>query len=114
MSLPETDIARVHRWVARRNEAIGKHISEMRVEMDVDGRAITIFDCRAPWREDSGPEWMRLEVARLRYTTKTGTWELYWRDRHSRFHRYEDLEPTPTVELLLAEIDADPTGIFWG
>jgi hypothetical protein len=73
MSLPETDIARVRRWVARRNEVIGKNISEMRVEMDVDGRAITILDCRPPWREDLGSEWTRLEVARLRDTKKTGT-----------------------------------------
>jgi hypothetical protein len=50
-----------------------KNISEMRVEMDVDGRAITILDCRPPWREDLGSEWTRLEVSRLRDTKKTGT-----------------------------------------
>jgi len=56
MSLPETDVARVRRWVAGQNERIGEHISEMRVEMDVDPRAITILECRPPWREDFGPE----------------------------------------------------------
>lgn len=114
MSLPETDVARVQRWVAEQNERIGGHIDEMRVEMDVDARAITIFECRPPWREDYGPDRTRQEIARLRYTKSTGVWTLYWPDRNSKFHRYEDLEPTPTIDGLLAEIDADPICIFWG
>lgn len=114
MSLPETDVARVRRWVAEQNERIGGHIDEMRVEMEVDSRAITIHECRSLWREDFGPEWTRQEIARMRYTKSTGAWTLYWPDRHSRFHRYEDIDPTPTIDRLLAEIDADPTCIFWG
>jgi hypothetical protein len=114
LPIPETDVARVRRWVAEQNERIGEHINEMRVEMDVDARAITIFECRPPWHEDLGPEWTRQEVARLRYTKATRTWALYWPDRDSKFHRYERLDPAPKVERLLAEIDADPTGIFWG
>lgn len=114
LPLPETDVARVRRWVAGRNERIGDHISEMRVEMDVDGRTITICECRPPWREGSGSAWTRQEIARLRYTKSTGVWTLYWPDSNAKFHRYEDLEPTPKVERLLAEIDADPTRIFWG
>ncbi len=74
----------------------------------------TILECRPPWREDFGPEWTRQEIARLRYTNSTGTWTLYWPDRHSKFHRYEDLDPTPTIDRLLAEIDTDPICIFWG
>lgn len=98
MSLPETDVARVRRWVDARNVEIGEHIDE----------------CRPPWREDFGPDWTRQEIARMRYTKSTGTWTLYWPDRNSKFHRYEDLEPTPTIDRLLAEIDADPICIFWG
>jgi hypothetical protein len=114
MSLPETDVARVRRWVAEQNERIGQHINEMRVEMDVDPRSVTIFECRPPWREDLGPEWTRQEIARLRYAKAARTWTLYWPDRHSKFHRYKDLDPTSRVERLLAEVDADPTCIFWG
>jgi hypothetical protein len=114
LTVPETDVARVRRWVAEQNNRIGEHIDEMRVEMHVDPRAITILECRPPWREDFGPEWTRQEIARLRYTKSTGTWTLYWPDRHSKFHRYEDLEPTPAIDRLLAEIDTDPTCIFWG
>ncbi|HXH56118.1 DUF3024 domain-containing protein [Iamia sp.] len=88
MALPETDVARVRRWVAAQNERIGEHIHEMRVEMDVDPRALTILDCRPPWREDFGPGWTRQEIARLRYTGSSGVWTLHWPDRNSKFHRY--------------------------
>lgn len=108
VGVPETDLARIRRWVDAQNERIGEHIDEMRVEMDVDPRAVTILECRPPWREDFGPEWTRQEIARLRYTKSTGSWAHYWPDRNSKFHRYEDLDPTPTVDQLLAEIDADP------
>jgi len=39
---------------------------------------------------------------------------LYWRDRNLRFHRYGQLEPSPSIDDLLKEIDRDPTAIFWG
>lgn len=66
MSLPETDVVRARRWVAGRNQEIGEHIDEMRVEMDVDARAITILECRPPWREDFGPEWTCQEIVSRR------------------------------------------------
>jgi hypothetical protein len=114
VSLPETDVARVGRWVDARNVEIGEHIDELRVEMDVATRAITILECRPPWRDDLGSEWTRQEIARTRCANSTGAWTIYWPDRHSKFHRYEDLDPTPTIDRLLAEIDADPICILWG
>jgi hypothetical protein len=40
------------------------------------------------------PDWTRLPIARLRYTKASKTWTLYWRDRNSRFHRYDRIEPS--------------------
>ncbi len=115
MALPETDLARVRRWVDAQNEAMPSEAADqVRIEMDVDPRAITILECRPPWDEPANPEWIRHEIARLRYTESRSEWALYWRDRHSRFHLYDRIEPTPNVESLLTEIDADPTCVFWG
>jgi hypothetical protein len=66
MTLPETDLARVRRWVDARNAEIGVHIDEMRVEADIDARAVTIVECRPPWPDDIGSDWIRQEIARLR------------------------------------------------
>lgn len=69
---------------------------------------------RAPWRADYGPEWTRFPIARLRYAKASRTWSLYWRDRNLRFHAYDQAPPTTSIDDLLAEIDHDPTHIFWG
>jgi hypothetical protein len=87
---------------------------QVRVECQIAPRHLTIVERRAPWREDLGPEWTSFPIARLRYTTTSKSWTLFWRDRHLRFHLYEQIKPSDSVEDLLAEIDRDPTFIFWG
>ena len=85
------------------------------VEYEVTPRHVTIIERRVPWRAEYGSEWTKLPVARLHYTSAgRGTWRLFWRDRHGRFHAYDRLPPSASLEQLLAEIDSDPTGIFWG
>ena len=64
--LPETDVARVQRWCRGR---VPEHVrNEIRVEVDVADRHLTIVECRPPWRADLGPDWTRSPIARLRYT----------------------------------------------
>jgi hypothetical protein len=112
MALPELDIARVQRWCAARVPEHARH--QVRVECQVAPRHLTIVERRAPWREDSGPEWTSFPIARLRYTAAGNSWTLYWRDRNLRFHIYNQLAPSNRVDDLLNEIDRDPTCIFWG
>jgi len=50
----------------------------------------------------------------LRYTKAARQWSLYWRDHNLRFHDYDRVRPTESVEDLLAEVDRDPTANFWG
>jgi hypothetical protein len=115
VALPETDVARVRRWLDARNERLPERASgQIRFELDVDDRALTILECRPPWRSDFGPEWTRFPIARLRYTKTRRDWQIYWRDRNIKFHAYDLVGPSANVESLLAHIDADPTGIFWG
>jgi hypothetical protein len=110
--LPELDVARVRRWCEQR---VPEHArNQIRVECDVGLRHLTIVECRPPWRQDAGPEWTRLPIARLRYIKATGRWSLYWRDRHLRFHLYDQVAPSPHIDDLLREISSDPTAIFWG
>jgi hypothetical protein len=110
--LPETDVARVQRWCRGR---VPEHVrDQVRIEADLAERSVTIVECRPPWRAGVGAEWTRFPIARLRYTRSTGLWSLYWRDRNLRFHEYDRVPATESVEDLLAEVDSDPTAIFWG
>ena len=105
-------MARVQRRCRGR---VPEHVrDEVSVEVDVADRHLTVVECRPPWRADIGTEWSRFPIARLRYVKTTGVWSLYWRDRNLRFHAYDRVPPTASVEELLTELDRDPTAIFWG
>ena len=51
---------------------------------------------------------------RLRFDPAATTWALYWADRNSRRHRYDDLEATTILDEVLVEIAEDPTRVFFG
>lgn len=97
-----------------RPQGAGTRREQIRLELDVTDRTVTILECRPPWRPDYGPEWTRFPIARLRYTTLRNEWALYWRDRNLKFHEYDLADPSAEVQDLLDEVDRDPTGIFWG
>jgi Protein of unknown function (DUF3024) len=112
IGLPQVDVSRVQRWCEMRVPAQAR--DEIRVECQVGPRQLTIVERRPPWRGNPGAEWTSSPVARLLYTKTNKTWALHWCDSHGRFHRYDRLQPSPHVADLLAEINADPTNIFWG
>lgn len=87
---------------------------EMRIERTRRGKSITILESRPPWTPDFGSEWSSVKVAQLRYDESVGTWTLYCPDSNGNWHHYDRVRPSQEVEPLLVEIEADPTGIFWG
>ena len=109
-AVPELDVARIRAYCEGRAPA--RYRAEMRVEVTVRGKSVSIFDCRPPWHP-SLTGWSRVPVAQLRYDGGSELWTLYWADRNSRWHLYDLIEPGSVVDLL-AEIERDPTAIFWG
>jgi Protein of unknown function (DUF3024) len=88
---------------------------EMRVEFDRRGNSITIVERRPPWKPEAATsDWSSMKVAQLRYEPETARWSLYCRDSNERWWPYDGIGPTSSVDPLLTEVDADPTGIFWG
>lgn len=61
-----------------------------------------------------GERWVRLSVAQFRYDPDAKLWTLYCADRNGRWHIYDDVDPSPDLVPLIEEVEADPTGIFWG
>ena len=110
--VPELDAIRVRKWA--HDKTPPEFRNEMRVEVDETPRGLTILECRPPWPGQIDSEWSRNPIARLGYVKRAGEWTLYYADRNSRFQRYWECGPSQHVTDLLAEIDADPTCIFWG
>lgn len=110
--LPGLDVVAIRHYCEQRVPPHALH--QVRTELVLTRGGATITECRAPWREDFGPEWTSRGVARLRYIATTGLWTLFWSDRNTRWHRYDLADPTPDALVLLDEVDRDPTSIFWG
>jgi hypothetical protein len=110
--LPGLDVAAVRHFCEQRVPPHALH--QVRIEADITDRTVTVMECRAPWREDYGPEWTRRGIARFRFTAKDTHWMLYWSDRNQRWHKYDLVAPSTDVLALLDEVDRDPTCIFWG
>lgn len=108
---PDLDLARIRRWArARIPDEIA---SKVQVEIEVHGLTVTIVERRPPWQPDFGQEWSRNPIAQLRFDAVRSTWALFWPRATGRWLRHATA-PTPNIERLLAEIDADPDGVFWG
>jgi hypothetical protein len=91
-----------------------EHVREqIRYELDVTDRTATLVECRPPW-DGVGSTWTRFPIARLRFTASRKEWSLYWRDRNLKFHEYDLVPASRHLADLLAEVDRDPTSIFFG
>ena len=86
---------------------------EIRLEYRVRGNGITMVERRPPWHPDAGTEWSTVTVAQVRYDDVTGKWSLFAPDSHGRWHACDGAAAS-NLDRLLAEVDAEPTGIFWG
>jgi hypothetical protein len=87
---------------------------DYRIEHSVRGSSITIVERRPPWNPAYGSEWSSMKIAQLRYDGDTHRWTLYSAGSDERWHRDEFARPAPDIAPLLAALEEDPTGIFWG
>ena len=111
MAVPETAVAAIKRFCEAHTPP---HLrDQMRLEVGVRGNSVTISDCRPLWQGAPG-DWTRMKIAQLRYDPSTRRWTLYWADRNERWNFYDNLEPTNDLHEVLAELDDDPTCIFFG
>jgi hypothetical protein len=115
MPLPEIVKALVEKKVGEfcKNRVPPHVLDKLNLSYKIKGNTVSIFENRAPWHPDM-KEWTSMEIAKMKYDKNTGKWMLYYADRNSRWHKYWDFKPTKNLDAILAEIDRDPTGIFWG
>jgi hypothetical protein len=113
MSIPEALRASVKRTLERYCEVPARVRDKLRYVFEFNGPRVTIYEERPPW-DRRGDSWTRGGVARFRYSTKESHWILYWSDRNGRWHEYEPLGPVANFDEALAEVERDPTCIFWG
>lgn len=114
MSLPELVKKVVEKRLSQycREKIPARVRHQIRLDFKFRGNAVTLIEHR-PYFLD--PKiWTDSPVAQFRYNEKQRRWALYYPDRNSRWHEYFDVDPNPDFDVLLREVDEDPTHIFWG
>jgi hypothetical protein len=114
VALTEMQKAQVHKvltaYCAKRVPAAAR--SEVRVGYRVDGNTVILYEERPAFRPPH--DWKETAVAKFRYAGTQGEWRLYCQHRDLRWHAYQARPASSSFAKLLDEIDADPSGIFWG
>ena len=108
--LPELDVDKLRRFCrARVPDGLR---DEVRLEVTTRGRHVAVHECRPVWRGAPG-EWTPMPVAQVR-DEGNGTWTLYVGDRYGKWTTHLELDPRQPVDVIITELDDDPTGVFWG
>ena len=94
-------------------QRVPPHVRDkVRLSYRFRGNFVTLYEDRPYFRKPG--EWVKIPIAQFRFDPEQRDWTLYYRDRNSRWHKYFDLGPNDDFEVLLEEVNEDPTGIFWG
>lgn len=114
MSFDDLELKRIDRTVGAlcRRASRPEYSDELRFECEIDGNTVSVWESRPPWR-GVGP-WTRMGVARFRFFRSRGEWQLYWMRRDLKWHRYEPTDATPDLAALVAVVEADESGAFFG
>ncbi len=65
-------------------------------------------------RGDNPEKWIKMKVARLDFDPESRGWTLWAYNSNERSMYYLNLPRDVSLDDAIAEIDEDPTGIFWG
>ncbi|HTP63930.1 MAG TPA: DUF3024 domain-containing protein [Geobacteraceae bacterium] len=89
------------------------HISDrFKVEFELRGNEVKLFESRPDPLEKG--RWTSHKIARFRKDSEENCWYLYYADRHERWQLYEPRPSDKDIEKMLAEVEKDTAGVFWG
>ena len=114
MAFSELELKRIDKTLGsiRRRLSRPEHADKVRFVFEVDGHIVSIYEERPPW--DGVGEWTRTGIARFRYTRTRGSWTLYWMRRDLKWHAYDPEAMPGDLESLVALVNEDRYGAFFG
>ena len=114
VSFSELELKRIDRTVCElcRRGSPPEHADQLRTVYEVEGHGVSVYEERPPWRGEG--EWTRLGVARFRFYRSRGEWQLYWMRKDVRWHRYNPDDMPTDLASLVAVVEADEYGAFFG
>jgi hypothetical protein len=109
MALPEEELVRTKELLEMFCQA--RSGDSVKLEYSIRGNRVTIVESRPLFID---PALLNsVNVAQFEFNLDLQVWTLYWYDRKNRRQQYPTGRNRDTFEKLVAEVVADPTGIFW-
>jgi hypothetical protein len=110
----ELELQRIDRTVGDlcRRRSPAELRERVRIEYRVSGHDVLIYETRPAFREPS--RWIVHGIAKLRFVRTAGEWRLLWQRASLKWQSYEPLASTRDLAELVAEIELDPHGCFFG
>jgi len=110
MALPETEQQRVGTLLGQLCEQRTIAV-QVTLQYVTKGNRVTLSESRPLFIDPA--IWNEIKIAQFEYSPESRNWTLYWYDRKNRRQPYPTGRNKDTLEKLIREVDADPTGIFW-
>jgi len=85
---------------------------QIRLTHELRGNKLHLLESRQAFQRPD--HWITMKIAQFEFEPENRLWTLYCFDRNSKRIPYPNCKATARLEALLDEVDADPTGIFWG
>ena len=94
------------------NRVPGSVRDQLRNGYRIENQNIFIFESRPRW--DAPREWLDLDFAKITYVKSSGIWKLYWKRASGKWNLYEPHKESKKIDDLIATIDEDRYGCFFG
>jgi hypothetical protein len=89
------------------------HLSDkIRTTYEITNHDVVIFEERPGFNKPD--EWSKMPSAKFKYDRANKKWKLYWMRRDEKWHLYHTDTKSTELERLIAEVDRDPYGAFFG
>lgn len=114
MAFSELELMIIERTVGAlcRRMSLPQLADELRLVYEVDAHSVLIFEERSPW--NGVGEWTRRGIAKFRYVRSRRLWTLYWMRQDLKWHLFESGLATPNLAALVAVVEDNRYGAFFG
>ena len=89
---------------------------EIRAKLDFgysyDGKTFILYEIRPVWNDPN--RILNMEFAKIRFYKSRQEWALYWMRASGKWQQYEPFPKSTHLEKIIAIIDEDNYGCFYG
>lgn len=114
MSFSEIELKRIDNIIGAFCERrIPPHVrDQLRLEYETKRHDVVLFERRPDYGGRIGV--IDSPVAKFKFVRTVGEWRLFWQRADLKWHLYEPLPRSRELEVLVAGVDDDPYGCFFG